>query len=140
MEKRKLGRNGPEISALGFGAMSFTNFYGPTTEQDSHAVLDLAIEAGVTHLDTANVYGMGRSEQVIGNFFKKVRNALFFTPLVKITGKKLFQFFGHPHQPRITAALLVRQVVHVVAEQPGLHQQQLCPEAGEGGEARQRQR
>lgn len=71
MQKRKLGRNGPEVSALGFGAMSFTNFYGPTNEKDSHAVLDLAIEAGVTHLDTANVYGMGRSEQVIGKYFEK---------------------------------------------------------------------
>ncbi|SDE39230.1 aldo/keto reductase [Ruegeria marina] len=71
MQKRRLGRNGPEISALGFGAMSFTDFYGPTDEEQSHAILDLALEAGVTHLDTANIYGMGRSEQVIGNYLRK---------------------------------------------------------------------
>ncbi len=70
MEVRKLGANGPKVSSLGIGAMSFADFYGPTTEENSYAILDAAMEAGVTHIDTANVYGMGRSETAIGEFLK----------------------------------------------------------------------
>jgi aryl-alcohol dehydrogenase-like predicted oxidoreductase len=70
MKLRKLGKNGPEISALGIGAMSFSEFYGPTTEENSYAILSAALDAGVTHIDTANVYGLGRSERAIGQFLK----------------------------------------------------------------------
>jgi aryl-alcohol dehydrogenase-like predicted oxidoreductase len=70
MDKRKLGANGPEISAIGYGAMSFTDMYGPTNEAASHAILDACRDLGVTHLDTANVYGMGKSENAIGSYLK----------------------------------------------------------------------
>ncbi len=50
--------------------MSFSNFYGTTNEGESHAILDAAMAAGVTHIDTSNVYGMGTSETVIGTYFK----------------------------------------------------------------------
>lgn len=70
MKQRRLGRKGPEISALGIGAMSFGNFYGPTSEENSIAILHAALEAGVSHIDTSNVYGMGRSERTIGAFLK----------------------------------------------------------------------
>ena len=70
MKFRKLGKNGPEISALGVGAMSFANFYGPTTDENSQKILAAAAEAGVSHIDTANVYGMGRSEDQIGIYLK----------------------------------------------------------------------
>jgi aryl-alcohol dehydrogenase-like predicted oxidoreductase len=68
MRKRRLGDDGPLVSAVGVGAMSFTAFYGPTTEAASHAVLRTALELGIDHLDTSNVYGMGLSERVIGSF------------------------------------------------------------------------
>lgn len=55
---------------FGIGAMSFGNFYGPTTEANSHAILDAAMDLGITHIDTSNVYGMGGSETAIGTFFK----------------------------------------------------------------------
>lgn len=55
---------------FGIGAMSFADFYGPTDEANSHAILDAAREAGVTHVDTANVYGMGKSETAIGTYLK----------------------------------------------------------------------
>jgi len=71
MKTRKLGRNGPEVSALGYGGMSFSDFYGPTDEAASHAVLDAMIEAGVTHFDTSNVYGAGRSERWLGSYLKR---------------------------------------------------------------------
>ncbi len=67
---RRLGRGGPLVSAMGYGAMSFSDFYGMTTEAESHAILDAALDAGVTHIDTANVYGMGRSERAIGSYLR----------------------------------------------------------------------
>lgn len=80
MEKRALGRGGRDVSAIGIGAMSFTNFYGPSTEEGSHAILDAALDLGIDHLDTANVYGMGRSETFIGSYLARQgarRNDLF---------------------------------------------------------------
>ncbi|MDX2485591.1 MAG: aldo/keto reductase [Pseudodonghicola sp.] len=68
MKNRTMGKDGARISALGIGAMSFSNFYGPTDEAQSHAILDAALELGVSHIDTSNVYGMGKSEQAIGSF------------------------------------------------------------------------
>lgn len=69
MQKRQLGSGGPLVSAVGIGAMSFSDFYGPTTEAASHAVLDAATDLGIDHIDTANVYGAGGSETVIGTYF-----------------------------------------------------------------------
>ena len=76
MEKRKLGANGPEVSAVGYGAMSFSDMYGPTNETQSHAILNTCRDLGVTHIDTANVYGMGKSEIAIGSYLKSNPNAL----------------------------------------------------------------
>jgi len=73
-ESRKLGQHGPDIFPIGIGAMSFAPFYGEVTEADSHAVLDAAMELGVNHLDTSNVYGMGQSERFIGSFLKSRGN------------------------------------------------------------------
>nr|WP_319382337.1 aldo/keto reductase [uncultured Roseibium sp.] len=70
MEQRRLGANGPEISAIGYGAMSFSDMYGTTNETESHAILDACRDLGVTHLDTANIYGMGKSENAIGSYLK----------------------------------------------------------------------
>ncbi len=71
MKMRKLGQNGPEIAAVGYGAMSFSDFYGKTSEEASHAVLDAMRDLGVNHIDTSNIYGMGRSEEWIGSYLAK---------------------------------------------------------------------
>ncbi|MCP3972636.1 MAG: aldo/keto reductase [Rhodobacteraceae bacterium] len=70
MKMRELGQGGPRVHPIGIGAMSFSDFYGPTDEAASHAILKAAAEAGITHMDTANVYGMGASEDAIGSFVK----------------------------------------------------------------------
>ena len=70
MQKRKLGNTGTLVSAVGIGAMSFSDFYGPTDTEKSHAILSRALELGIDHLDTANVYGAGVSEERIGLFLK----------------------------------------------------------------------
>lgn len=72
MPKRKLGTNGPEVSALGLGAMSFAGFFGAADDEVSLQTLAAAEEAGIDFWDTANIYGMGRSETIIGRYFKEI--------------------------------------------------------------------
>ncbi|OYU39607.1 MAG: aldo/keto reductase [Pseudorhodobacter sp. PARRP1] len=73
MKTRKLGRNGPEISALGLGAMSFGGIFGDTTEAESLACLDAMLAHGINFIDTANIYGMGISETIIGKWLASRR-------------------------------------------------------------------
>lgn len=71
MDQRMLGPDGPKVSSLGYGAMSFSDMYGPTNAEESFAIMDACLDAGVDHLDTSNVYGMGRSEEVIGRYLSR---------------------------------------------------------------------
>lgn len=68
MQKQQLGANGPMVSAIGLGCMSFAGFFGPTDEDTSLACLDAAVHAGIDFWDTSNIYGMGISERVIGTY------------------------------------------------------------------------
>ncbi|WP_138467374.1 aldo/keto reductase [Poseidonocella sp. HB161398] len=68
MKKRKLGAAGPEVGAIGLGCMSFAGFFGTADDEVSLACLDAAVEAGIDFWDTSNIYGMGRSERVIGRY------------------------------------------------------------------------
>jgi aryl-alcohol dehydrogenase-like predicted oxidoreductase len=68
---RRLGQNGPEVFPIGIGAMSFSNFYGEATREDALALLEMAMDHGVNHIDTADIYGMGVSEIAIGAFLAK---------------------------------------------------------------------
>lgn len=70
MLKRRLGRDGPIVGAIGLGCMSFAGMYGGTDQAESHRTLAKALDLGITHLDTALIYGNGVSEKVIGNFLK----------------------------------------------------------------------
>ena len=67
MQKRKLGKNNLEVSAIGFGAMGMSQSYGPAgTREESIAVLRAAVERGVTFFDTAEIYGAGHNEELVG--------------------------------------------------------------------------
>jgi aryl-alcohol dehydrogenase-like predicted oxidoreductase len=68
MEHRTLGRTGRDVSVVGLGTWQLGADWGEVSESDARAVLEAAVEHGVTFLDTADVYGDGRSEQVIGRF------------------------------------------------------------------------
>ncbi len=68
MEQRNLGRTGRSISEIGLGTWQIGGDWGDVAEADAFAVLDAAAEAGVTFFDTADVYGDGRSEQLIGRW------------------------------------------------------------------------
>ena len=66
MQHRRLGTHGPMVSAVGLGAMSFAGVYGDADDADSAATIARALELGVTFIDTANIYGSGHSEEVVG--------------------------------------------------------------------------
>ncbi|MEV6211984.1 aldo/keto reductase [Kitasatospora sp. NPDC051914] len=71
MEQRVLGRTGRPVSVVGLGTWQLGADWGDVREQDALAVLDASVEAGVTLFDTADVYGDGRSEQLIGRHLKE---------------------------------------------------------------------
>src|SRR5580698_1643863 len=66
MQHRRLGKEGPIVSAVGLGAMSFAGIYGDAEDTDSAATLARALDLGVTFIDTANIFGAGHSEEVVG--------------------------------------------------------------------------
>ena len=71
MKQRQLGKDGPMVGEVGFGAMSFGGIFGPTDVATSHRTLDRCLDLGVTHIDTALIYGPHISEEVIGAYFRK---------------------------------------------------------------------
>ncbi len=74
LEKRKLGQQGLEVSALGLGCMGMSQFYGPANETESIATIHRAIELGCTFLDTAEVYGPYTNEDLLGRALKGRRD------------------------------------------------------------------
>src|SRR3712207_4325405 len=68
MEQRTISRSGQKVSVIGLGTWQLGADWGDVREGDALAVLEAAVEAGVTFFDTADVYGDGRSEQLIGRF------------------------------------------------------------------------
>ena len=74
MQKRKLGKNNLEVSALGFGCMGLSFGYGPATEkQQAISLIRAAFERGVTFFDTAEAYGPYINEEVVGEALYPVR-------------------------------------------------------------------
>src|SRR6266700_2005035 len=68
MEQRVLGKTGRPVSIIGLGTWQLGADWGSVTESDALAVLRASVDAGVTFFDTADVYGDGRSERIIGRF------------------------------------------------------------------------
>lgn len=77
MQKRRLGRNGPEVSAIGLGCMGMSDFYAGGDEAESIATIHHALDCGVTFLDTADMYGVGENEKLIGRAIAKRRDEVF---------------------------------------------------------------
>jgi aryl-alcohol dehydrogenase-like predicted oxidoreductase len=75
--KRRLGRDGPEVSAIGLGCMGMSEFYVGGSEKESVATIHHALDRGVTFLDTADMYGWGANEELVGRAIADRRNEVF---------------------------------------------------------------
>src|SRR5467141_1465224 len=75
-ERRRLGRMGPEVSAMGLGCMSLSGVYGTSDDEAGIALIHRAIELGVDHFDSSDMYGWGQNEELLGRALKGRRDGI----------------------------------------------------------------
>jgi len=99
MKTRKLGKNGPNVSALGLGCMGMSEFYGSQDDAESIATIHRALDLGLTFLDTADMYGCGKNERLVGQAIQDRRAEVFLATKfgnVRDEQGKFIGVNGHP--------------------------------------------
>ena len=100
MQKRQLGQGGPMVGAVALGTMNFCGTYGETTQPEALRCMAECLELGVDHFDTSNVYGMGRSEELLSIFLKDHRNRVVLASKCGITRNPAHPFDNSPDHIR----------------------------------------
>jgi len=77
MKMRRLGRNGPQVSAIGLGCMGMTPIYGQPDDAEVTATIHRALDMGINFLDSADAYANGKNEEVVGRALKGKRDKVF---------------------------------------------------------------
>src|SRR5262249_24664579 len=75
-ERRRLGKTGPEVSAIGLGCMSLSGVYGTSDDEDGIKLIHRAMELGVDHFDSSDMYGWGQNEELLGRALKGRRHGV----------------------------------------------------------------
>lgn len=99
MKHRQLGKSGLTVSALGLGCMSMSEFYGQADQQEALATLHLAIERGINFFDTADIYGQGRNEELVGPALKDHRETIILATKFGIVRNSQGEFVGVNSRP-----------------------------------------
>ena len=105
MKKRKLGSQGLVVTELGLGCMGMSQFYGPRDDTESTATLERAIDLGLDFFDTADVYGVGHNEELVGKVLRKHRDKVVIAHQVRQPGPARWQARDQ-RQARIRSFLL----------------------------------
>ena len=69
-QRRRLGKAGPEVSGIGLGCMSLSGVYGTSNDEAGLRLIQRAIELGVDHFDSSDMYGWGQNEELLGRALK----------------------------------------------------------------------
>jgi aryl-alcohol dehydrogenase-like predicted oxidoreductase len=113
MKKRQLGNQGPTVSALGLGCMAMSEFYGPSDDAVSITVILSALEKGLTLLDTADTYGAGHNEELIGKALKNWTGEVFVATkfgIVRKPGEYTRTICGKPEYVRQACEASLRRL------------------------------
>jgi aryl-alcohol dehydrogenase-like predicted oxidoreductase len=94
MNRRTLGSQGLSVSEIGLGCMGMSEFYGPADQQECRRTLQRAVERGITLFDTADVYGCGENERLLGCVLREVRNQVVIATKVGLLRSPEGKFYG----------------------------------------------
>jgi aryl-alcohol dehydrogenase-like predicted oxidoreductase len=124
MRKVKLGSQGAVVSRLGLGCMGMSEFYGERNDAESAATLLRALDLGVTFLDTADTYGIGDNEELIGRTIRGRRDEVFLaTKFANIRKKEDPAFWKLSGRPEYVAAACEASLRRLGVEQIDLYYQ-----------------
>ncbi|MFF4812169.1 aldo/keto reductase [Micromonospora chersina] len=121
MIKRRVGATGPEVSAIGLGCMGMSFAYGAADDAESTRTLHRALDLGVNHLDTADMYGFGANERLLGPVVRDRRDEVFLaTKFGNRTSGDSFGGTGSPGAYVDSSAAWARQACDASLERLGI--------------------
>ncbi|MEW2332517.1 aldo/keto reductase [Micromonospora chersina] len=121
MIKRRVGATGPEVSAIGLGCMGMSFAYGAADDAESTRTLHRALDLGVNHLDTADMYGFGANERLLGPVVRARRDEVFLaTKFGNRTSGDSFGGTGSPGAYVDSSAAWAKQACDASLERLGI--------------------
>ena len=123
MEMRQLGKDGPLVSAIGLGCMPMSGTYGSVSDADGIATIHRALEIGINLLDTADVYGDGHNEQLVGQAIRDRRDQVFLATKFGILRDTVDGSGGFSGRPEYVRAACERSLQRLGIEHIDLYQQ-----------------
>jgi aryl-alcohol dehydrogenase-like predicted oxidoreductase len=109
MKQRKLGKQGLIVPAPGLGCMGMSEFYGTCDDQESIATIHRALDLGVTFLDTADMYGLGENERLVGCAIKGRRREVILATIFDNVRDERGNFLGVNGRPEYVCPRLLRR-------------------------------